>query len=121
VLLGLRVIVGVLIWKNLTGTNWVFNPNIGYKLEEAENHRSGLCRVEINTKEQVLNPEVCCSTAVTSLSLFFNHSGLSPAAFWVTTLNESNVSQYFQGARLLSSLCLVKMNQIIIFLPRGTG
>lgn len=44
----LRAIVGVAIWKNLVGTHWVFSPKVGYKLEEAENHRSGLCRAEIN-------------------------------------------------------------------------
>lgn len=60
VLLGLRITVGREIWKNLTGINWMFKPNVGYKLEEAESHRSGLWRVKINTKKQVLNPEVCC-------------------------------------------------------------
>lgn len=60
VLSGLRITVGREIWKSLPGISWVFNPNVGYKLEEAESHRSGLCRVKINTKKQVLNPEVCC-------------------------------------------------------------
>lgn len=89
----------------------MFSPRVGHELKEAGSH----------IEEQVLNPDVCCSATVTSLSLSFNHSRLALAVFWVTRLNETNVSRHFQGGSAALQPLPCKDEPDNHLLPRGTG